>query len=247
MLRIFIQDGSEKILARIAGLLDDCFDFDWDVRIAAKSRTMDDILRHVVGLDVPALFILEDTNREALHEAAAAIVGQNALHYLVLRLNAASDAALLRPPFLRPCGFLVPDCQREEVRSLLSGIYTDFASAHNMYGGYFTLRIKGSVYRLPYSKILYFESNQKKVIARTAAQEFEFYDSLEEISKIAPKFFLRIHRGFLVNTKLTDAICLKEHTVTMRDGSWVPFSRTYKDVVLREMAGIREERRENNV
>ena len=238
MLRIFIQDYDAANLRRIAALCEDCISFGWETRIAARSCNLKDVLAHVPNLDLPALFILEYARPEDLFMAVAEITRQNALHYLVLRLNSEKDAVSLRPPYLRPSGYLVAPYSKDVFQSLLSGIYRDFTTNHNLYGGYFSLKMQGSVYRLPYSKILYFESSQKKVIARTAVQEYEFYDSLEDICGRVPGFFLRIHRGFCINTKFADAVSLRERTVSMQDGSVVPFSNTYKDALVEAITGV---------
>ena len=238
MLRIFIQDYDAANLQRIVALCEDSVGFGWETRITAASSNLDDVLAHIPNLDLPAMFILEYAEPEKLFLAVGKIVSQNALHYLVFKLNSVADAVFLRPPYVRPCGYLVSTSDKKQFKSILSGIYRDFTTAHNLYGGYFTLKMHGSVYRLPYSKILYFESSQKKVIARTAVQEYEFYDSLEDICSKMPGFFLRIHRGFCINTKLADAISLAEKTVSMRDGSTVPFSRTYRNALIKAISGV---------
>ena len=238
MLRIFIQDYEEANLRQIVALCEDCIGFNWETRIVARSCNLEDILAHVPDLDLPALFILEYAKSQELYLAVEKITRQNALHYMVLRLNSIKDAVSPKPPYLRPSGYLVAPYKKNVFEALLCGIYQDFSTTHNMYGGYFSLKMDGSVYRLPYNKILYFESNQKKVIARTAVQEYEFYDSLEDICSKAPSFFLRIHRGFCINTRLADAVSLGEKTVSMQDGSIVPFSRTYRDALIEAIAGI---------
>jgi len=70
------------------------------------------------------------------------------------------------------------------------------------------------------------------VIARTSAQEYEFYDSLDGICSAAPDFFIRVHRSFSVNSRFIDRIDAADKTVLMQDGSFIPFSRTYRQGLL---------------
>jgi DNA-binding LytR/AlgR family response regulator len=174
---------------------------------------------------------MEDARRGELDEAVARIRRQNAMHYLVLRLQSAGDAALLRPVWYRASGFLPVPVDRDALRWLLENVYEDYLALGAEYGGFFPLKIRGTFYRVSYSKILLFESRGKKIIARTLAQEYEFYDSLEEISGAAPEFFLRVHRSFCVNMRRVGAVNFSGRTIDMQDGSSLPFSRTYRQAL----------------
>ena len=229
MLRIFIQDYEN--LREIENLINDCLDFNQDSKITAHTN-LDDILFQINNLELPALFILEYAKSDILYKAIANIRQQNNLHYIILRLNSAEEAFIPFPPYIRPSGYLLKTADKNICRPLIDNIYNDFSSVHNIYGGYFSLKMDGSVYRLDYTKILYFESLQKKIIARIGVQEYDFYDSMEEICKKVPEYFLRIHRGFCINTRLVDTINIKDRTVQMQDGSVIPYSKTYREQLL---------------
>ena len=227
MLLVYLQEYEMSALRELSELCRDCFGLDWDARVQAGTQAPGELIRKISSAELPALFILEDAHRDQLDKVVADIRGQNALHYLVLRLSEALDALFVRPPYYRASGFLMRPIDKSALQRLLESVYTDF-TASTQYGGFFSLKIRGTVYQLPYGKILFFESSGKKIIARTGAQEYEFYDSLEDISRNAPDFFLRAHRGFCINTRQIDTVNLSEKTVTMLDGSTIPFSRTFK-------------------
>ena len=231
MLLVYLQEYDLAALRELTELCRECFDLNWDARVQAGVQAPDELTGQITGDDLPALFILEDTLRIELDKAVSEIRKRSALHYLVLRISEAMDALLVRPAYYRASGFLPRPLDKDFLRRLLESIYRDF-TASTGYGGFFSLKVRGTLYRLPYEKIVFFESADKKIIARTSAQEYEFYDSLEEISRAAPDFFLRVHRGFCVNVRQIDALNLSEKTITMLDGSVLPFSRTFRQELI---------------
>jgi len=79
--------------------------------------------------------------------------------------------------------------------------------------------------------IYLFEAQGRKVALRTKAQEISFYSSFEQLKSQLPEHFLRCHRGYIVNTKKVRNVSFAESTISLSDGSDVPFSRTYRDEV----------------
>ncbi|MCL2287250.1 MAG: LytTR family transcriptional regulator DNA-binding domain-containing protein [Firmicutes bacterium] len=237
MLHIHLQEYDTHALKQLAKLCRDCFGLDWDARIQSENKTPKELLQQIKSADLPALFIMEDAQRNVLDKTVADIRLLNALHYLVLRINFAEDAVQVRPAYYRTCGFLLSPINRQYLQTLLDCIYNDFTATNTLYGGFFAFKILGTVYQIPYSKILFFESNSKKIIVRTEAQEYEFYDSIEEISANAPDFFLRVHRSFCVNLRQIDTLTPADKTIILKDGSFVPFSRTFKQKLLEAVGG----------
>lgn len=79
--------------------------------------------------------------------------------------------------------------------------------------------------------ILFLESQGRKTALRTKAQEITFYSSFDSLTAQLPDWFLRCHRGYIVNTKKLSGADFTENTLTLSDGSTVPFSRTYRAAV----------------
>ena len=91
----------------------------------------------------------------------------------------------------------------------------------------FSLKIRSQEYVLPQSKILFFESRNKKIVLRTSTQEIEFYDTLEHLQSVLNKDFIRIHKSFLVNISLVTMVHFSNMMVHFNGGVFVPVSRTY--------------------
>ena len=210
----------------------DCIGRDWDAKIQSENETSDELLNSIQADERPALFVMEDTKHDVLDKTVGAIRSINAFHYIVLRINFAEDAVRVRPAHYRACGFLLAPIDKDYLQALLASIYSDFLSVRNQYGGHFSFKIHDVVYQVPYNTVIYFESNIKKILLRTAAQEYEFYESLNDIISNAPDYFLRVHRSFCVNLRKIDSLNVADKTITMQDGSIVPFSRTFKQKLL---------------
>lgn len=80
---------------------------------------------------------------------------------------------------------------------------------------------------IPYDRIYYFESRDKKIIVGTKHEEFSFYGTLDELQESLPDDFIRCHRSFIVAVKKISLIKLSRHMLTLDNGFIIPVSRTY--------------------
>lgn len=93
----------------------------------------------------------------------------------------------------------------------------------------FTTR-EGTI-RVPYSQILYFEARNKKIFLCTGRREMDFYSTLESILHKVPEYFLRCHKGFIVNKHLVNRVNWGENRLYLIGGFQVPISRSYREAV----------------
>lgn len=93
---------------------------------------------------------------------------------------------------------------------------------------------KGKSYRIPYGKILYLQSDRRKLSVVTLEGTYEFYGKLEEMEeKLPANQFLKIHKSYLINTRQ-----IKENSyeqVTMTDGSVLTISQAHRKAVRRKL------------
>lgn len=88
-----------------------------------------------------------------------------------------------------------------------------------------TVSIKGKEYNIGLDRVLYFESDKRKVIAHTSTEQIEFHAKLDDVeSMVKSKGFLRCHQSYLINYQKVDAI---ERTQVLIQGISVPMSRKY--------------------
>ena len=121
------------------------------------------------------------------------------------------------------------EVDKENVDMILDEVYEDhFRSSSDRCGELFTFRLKAKEYSIPFERILYFESRNKKMIIRTETQELEFYGTLDSVMSAAPQCFMRIHKSFIANIDRISVVDYGKMTVEFDDGSAVLLSRTFK-------------------
>ncbi|MGN0623817.1 MAG: LytR/AlgR family response regulator transcription factor [Oscillospiraceae bacterium] len=90
---------------------------------------------------------------------------------------------------------------------------------------------------IEYSRIICFESREKRIALITDGGEYYFYDTIEKLSEVLPAYFIRCHRSFIVNRSRIKEIKLADGCICMDDGSIVPVSRSYKSALKERLSG----------
>lgn len=91
---------------------------------------------------------------------------------------------------------------------------------------YLNVNVKGVINKVPIRKIMYFESNTRKIIAHLLHEDIEFYGKLDDIQETLEKNnFFRCHQSYLVNKGFITAVSRTEVTIENRV---IPVSRKYQ-------------------
>ena len=93
----------------------------------------------------------------------------------------------------------------------------------------FTIKSGGAYYRIPFKSILFFQAQEKRIVAATDKQEISFYASLTEIAGQIPDYFMRSYKSFIVNTKYVVAVNVSSMEISLRNGFKIPLSRQYRN------------------
>ena len=96
--------------------------------------------------------------------------------------------------------------------------------------------VRGTTHRVPLDKILYFESDVRKIIVHILGrEELQFYGKLDELQEmLETKGFFRCHQSYLVNRRFVDTV---NRTGVRLKGRAPPVSRRYWDI-LKQTRGI---------
>lgn len=96
----------------------------------------------------------------------------------------------------RPLDFLVKPIEKQRIWEKLDYIFNMTEKSQV----FFEYKNKGSLLRIPYKNILYFQSNGRKIeIIMTYGRE-HFYGKLDNVEKKIPRdFFIRIHKSYIIN------------------------------------------------
>ena len=95
----------------------------------------------------------------------------------------------------------------------------------------FSVEVRGSVRRIPYQQILFFEACNKRLNLHTRRKEIPFTGTLEKLTEELPEEFIRVHKSFIVNRKAITQIQFSQNLVILEDDIQVPISRTYKSTL----------------
>lgn len=87
---------------------------------------------------------------------------------------------------------------------------------HNLLKPTFQFSVNQKNYSVPFNRILYFESNGRKVDLITNDSVYTFYTKIAELNQKLPVYFCQIHRSYIVNINAVEKFSAGE--VTMSNG-----------------------------
>ncbi len=165
-------------------------------------------------------------------------------------LTANMDSATIqRAKLVRPSAYLAKPVTKDQLYSAIEIAFSNFNSAQSSEKPHTreeSTTTRDSVFikdghsfrKVFYHDLIYLESesnyvalhlaSNKKILIRSTLDDF--------IKQLDTGIFLRIHRGFAVNTTLVDGVYPTELSVA---GTKIPVGRTYKDL-LRDKLGLSE-------
>ena len=130
----------------------------------------------------------------------------------------------------RPFQFLIKPIGREKLFALMDEILK--VRGRDM--RCLEFQHKGKSYRIPYGKILYLQSDRRKLSVVTLEGTYEFYGKLEEMEeKLPANQFLKIHKSYLVSTNYIKESSYEQ--VTMIDGSVLTISQAHRKAVRKKL------------
>ena len=137
---------------------------------------------------------------------------------------------------LQPLDFLVKPVSKVQVREVIERSMRQKARSRTL----FAYQKGGAFFQAPCDRILYFMSNDKKVILVTEDGKDEFYGKLKDIAAKLPAGFLMIHQSYMINSDYVAQYTYE--TVTMQDGSILSISKPYRKAVRGRIRELERER-----
>ena len=126
---------------------------------------------------------------------------------------------------VQPLGFLIKPLKADEVEKILSKSIRLYEQRNQTFE-YYT---KGYSYKIPYKKILYFYSQNKKINMITNEEEVQFNGKLKEITARLPHNFIMIHQSYIIN--LDYMLEGSYELVKMQGGILLSISQPYRKLV----------------
>ncbi len=102
----------------------------------------------------------------------------------------------------------------------------------------FIIKSGYDLYKLKYEEILYVESSSEYVIFHTPVEKIMSHQRLKSVEQTLPSdIFLRVHRSYIINTKLVSALKGKHLSIGEIQ---IPVSNQYIDVVKEKLFNLKE-------
>lgn len=90
---------------------------------------------------------------------------------------------------------------------------------------YFIINNRNTFAKIPYSNILYFESQKRKLFVHTINEVYALYKKIDEIENTAPDYFIRCHQSYLINPYYTKG-AISKNSFELITGQRIPISRS---------------------
>lgn len=130
---------------------------------------------------------------------------------------------------LQPLDFLIKPLNMAAIEDVMNRYLSEYERKNQM----FTYHKKEGSYKIPYKKILYFYSDNKKINIVTEKEEITFNGKLKQIASAVPHNFILIHQSYLINLDFVEA-CHYD-TVKLQNGTLLSISQPYRKSVREQL------------
>lgn len=169
--------------------------------------------------------IVWDVEQPAALQALAEARGRSPEAFLLILASADTSPLMFLRPDIAPTSLILRPLVPSEVDRVACEILRHICPG---LGGSFVIQRKGEQQHIPWDRIYYFESRDKKLYVRLRGEEFGFFGTLEGLAGDLPAQFKRCHRSFIVNLEKVEKVRFSENLIYLWDGLEVPLSRGYK-------------------
>ena len=188
------------------------------------------------------VFLSFDDCGEPVMNAARTVRESSETTFIMLVNDRSRDISPCFRPRIRPSGVLYRPVKTTHLRDILDEVAAELDRLNKTEtDDVFIFKSEGVSHRVTFRDILFFEASNKKVVLHTAGQEIGYYDSMDNLTALLPPYFVRCHRGFVVNARKITEMRGAEMELRLSGGGRIPFSRSCRDSVRLAMSGNREQ------
>lgn len=120
-------------------------------------------------------------------------------------------------------------CMKPINAAQLSEIIANYVEERQKNSYCINVSVNGQNIRIPLNRVVYFESQKRKIIAHLLGDDIAFYGKMNELEEALSKDkFFRCHQSYIVNRDLIDSI---KRTEIIVSGVAIPMSRKYYEAM----------------
>lgn len=200
---------------------------DWDFFSFSDKKDVYDFLSADPIIDMSCVDIF-DTNGISIAERLRET--NNNMYIILLTDASISPVLYIRPTIMAGSLLMRPLTEKSVKRVFTEAVRECLKKFRKDDGEAFAIENRDGRQLIPYSRIIFFESREKKIFVNTGSREYSFYDTLDNLEKNLPKGFIRCHRSYIIARKNIKKIILSQNTIILDNECEVPLSRSYKSV-----------------
>ena len=235
MLKVVLCGNSSSFVSELKSQLNDIFlKAGYQAKIVVASVSPQDLFDYIpeaAGIILYILNITYEGGKISGIEIAKSIREKDRISYIVFFADSYESVSLVVNGTIRPSGYFVMPAKRQEMELVFGDIYRDYLNIQSKENNLFYVNLASTVYRIEYSKILYFEAFQKKVYIHTDNQRIGYYDSLSALEERLGDKFIRCHKSYIVNKEKIFKVSFSDMKIYMQNGAAVDISRSYKSIL----------------
>ncbi|MBQ4569193.1 MAG: LytTR family transcriptional regulator DNA-binding domain-containing protein [Ruminococcus sp.] len=219
---VLLKKLSNEVVCRIS-------EEDWDFLSYENKELLMEFLETNPQVDISCVDVAADRGVET----AEKLHSNNKNTYIILIVDSTiSPMAYIRPSIMA-ASLLMRPIEPEMIKKVLADILLDFVRHYRLCSNNenFVIDNRDGRQFIPYDRIVFFESRNKKIYINTEHEEYSFYDTLENIEQNIGDGFVRCHRSFIVAKNRIKKILLSQNTVLLDNDYQVPLSRSYKSAL----------------
>jgi|LSQX01.3.fsa_nt_gb DNA-binding LytR/AlgR family response regulator len=171
-----------------------------------------------------------DSMKTEYIEFAMNLRSSNENIFIVFVVDRHTDISMCVRPSVRLSGILFIPLEKERVYQTIEEVYVEYIKLSvREEKRVFTIKSGGEYYPVNIGDISFFEAVGKKIALNTSGQEISFYSNFDSVLEQLPDWFVRCHKGYVVNIRHIEHVSFTNMLLTLKDKCMIPISRTYRD------------------
>jgi DNA-binding LytR/AlgR family response regulator len=202
---------------------------DWKWIECGTSKEVLGLIEDGRKIDMMCLDLTMQTTDQMLTAAQSLRSAHPVAHMILIANSRISPVKYMRPSINAQSLLLKPldsESVKEVLNESISSYITKFSEKDD--DNFFVVETRGERELIPYDRILFYETREKKVFLNTGDMEYPFYGTLDQLEEKLADRFLRCHRSYLVNKSKINKIYLSQNHLLLKSGEEIPLSRSYK-------------------
>ncbi len=202
---------------------------DWDMPLFDNKDEVLDFLSENPIIDISCVDVVAESGIEVAEKTRAG----NKSAYIILLADSTVSPMLYIKPSIMAASLMLRPLTVDSVKEVFMQAIREFIREHRdeAESESFVIDNRDGKQFIPYDRIMFFESRNKKIYINTDNEEYCFYDTLDNIEQSIGDAFVRCHRSFIVAKSRIKKIMLSQNTLILDTDYQIPLSRSYKSVV----------------